>query len=139
MELTFLASLVGLSNTLQTVLTTTLEPWMATTHGDGMGMIAAITPATKTSNPILRAKVTPSDMSRMGRVPILFHREESHATTAVTYQKLVTMTAQNPTADWSSYGRHLRCLPHQGLHGLERCSLYSMAITQGNHPLSFFQ
>ncbi|KAJ8417480.1 hypothetical protein AAFF_G00287070 [Aldrovandia affinis] len=29
----------------------------------GMGMIAAITPATKSSNPILRAKVTRSDMS----------------------------------------------------------------------------
>ncbi|KAJ8414824.1 hypothetical protein AAFF_G00023470 [Aldrovandia affinis] len=65
----------------------------------GMGMIAAITPATKSSNPILRAKVTRSDMSMVGRVPILFHREESRGTTAVTYQKLVTMTAQNPTAD----------------------------------------
>ncbi|KAJ8386430.1 hypothetical protein AAFF_G00170270 [Aldrovandia affinis] len=38
-------------------------------------------------------------MSMVGRVPILFHREESRGTTAVTYQKLVTMTAQNPTAD----------------------------------------
>ena len=36
----------------------------------GMGMIAAVTPGTKTSNPILRVKVTCSDIAMVGRVPI---------------------------------------------------------------------
>ena len=60
-----------------------------------MGMIAAITP---TTNPILRAKVTP-DVSMVGRVPILFHGDEGRGTDAVKYQKLVLMEAQDPTAD----------------------------------------
>lgn len=96
----------------------------------GMGMIAAITPATKTSNPILRAKVTPSDMSRMGRVPILFHREESHATTAVTYQKLVTMTAQNPTADLDLIWKTsiLFASPRPAWSGMMQF------VQHGNHP-----
>ncbi|WAR21606.1 hypothetical protein MAR_015580 [Mya arenaria] len=41
----------------------------------GMGMIASVTPATKSTNPILRANVTPHDISMAGKVPILFHKE----------------------------------------------------------------
>ena len=61
-----------------------------------MGMIAAITPGTKTSNPILRAEVKFSDIAKVGRVPIQYHREER---SAVVYQKLHDMKAQDPTAD----------------------------------------
>ena len=46
----------------------------------GMGMIAAVTPATKSINPILRAKVNPHDISMVGRVPILFQKEEGRGT-----------------------------------------------------------
>ena len=41
----------------------------------GMGMIAAITPEIKKSNPILRVKVTRRDIAAIGRVPVQFHRE----------------------------------------------------------------
>ena len=54
----------------------------------GMGMIAAVAPATKGINRIL------TDVSMLARVPILFHREEGRGIDAVTYQKLVTMEAQ---------------------------------------------
>lgn len=65
----------------------------------GMGMIAAITPATKTSRPILRAQVTSSDISTVGRIPIHYHKEESRGMTTLAYQKLVNMKAKDPTAD----------------------------------------
>ena len=55
----------------------------------GMGMIAAITPATKTSRPILRAQVTSNDISTVGRIPIHYHKEESRGMTTLAY----------PTAD----------------------------------------
>ncbi len=43
----------------------------------GMGMIAAVTPAVKNANVILRAKVKPSDVAAMGKIPILFCRNEA--------------------------------------------------------------
>ena len=41
----------------------------------GMGMITAITPGTKKSNPILRMKVSSRDIAMVGQVPIKYHRE----------------------------------------------------------------
>ena len=64
----------------------------------GMGMIAAITPGTKKSSPILRAEVTSVDIAMVGRVPIQYYREEGLRMTAVTYQKLHDMKAYDPTA-----------------------------------------
>lgn len=62
-----------------------LTMWIHTLDGNntfhGMGMIVAITPATKSNSPILRGKHIP-DISMMGRVPILFHTEEGHGTAA---------------------------------------------------------
>ena len=46
----------------------------------GMGMIAAIIPGTKKSNPILREKVTSTDIATVGRVPIQYYREEGLGT-----------------------------------------------------------
>ena len=70
-------------------------------HGTfhGVGMIVAITPATRTSRPIPRAKVTANDISMVGRVKIQYHKEESRGMTAVTYQKLVNLKARDSTAD----------------------------------------
>ena len=64
----------------------------------GMGMIAAVTPGTKKSNPILRKKVSSRDIAMVGQVPIKYHREESLGMTAVTYGKLHDMKASDPTA-----------------------------------------
>jgi len=66
-------------------------------HGTfhGMGMIAAVTPGTRSGRPIPRAKVTSRDVTMVGRVQIRYHKEESHGMTAVTYQKLVNLKAQN--------------------------------------------
>ncbi|XP_030835634.1 uncharacterized protein LOC115921732 [Strongylocentrotus purpuratus] len=64
----------------------------------GMGMIAAITPATKTSRPTLRAQVTSSDISTVGRVAIHYHKEESSGTTTLAYQKVVNMKAKGPNS-----------------------------------------
>ena len=61
----------------------------------GMGMIATITPGTRSERPIPRAKVTSLDVAIIGRVTIPYHKEESHGMTAVTYQKLVILKAQN--------------------------------------------
>ena len=61
----------------------------------GMGMIAAITPGTRSSQPIPRAKVTSLDVALVGRVQIKYHKEESCGMTAVTYQKLINPKAQN--------------------------------------------
>ena len=63
-----------------------------------MGMIAAVTPGTKKSNPILRMKVSSRDIAMVGQVPIKYHREESLGMTAVTYGKLHDMKASDPTA-----------------------------------------
>ena len=64
----------------------------------GMGMIAAITPGTKKNNRILRVKVTPRDIASIGRVPIRYHREESLGMDMVTYEKLHSFKAKDPTA-----------------------------------------
>ncbi len=66
-------------------------------HGTfhGMGMIAAITPGIKSGHLLLRAKETFFDLSKLGRVKIHYHKEESRGMTAVTYQKLVELKAQD--------------------------------------------
>ena len=70
-------------------------------HGTfhGMGMIAAITPGTKVSKPVHRVKVTPSDISKDGRVQIRYHREECQGLTSVAYQKLYDVKAHDPTVN----------------------------------------
>ena len=64
----------------------------------GMGLITAITPGTKKSNPILRVKVTSMDIATVGRVPIQYYREEGLGMNVLTYQKLHDMKVQDPTA-----------------------------------------
>ena len=64
-----------------------------------MGMIAAIIPGTKKSNPVLRVKVAAKDIAAIGRVPIQFHKEGvGMAGTAVMYDKLHGMKVTDPTA-----------------------------------------
>lgn len=60
-----------------------------------MGMIAAITPETRSERPVPRVKVTALDVAIVGRVQIRYHKEESCGMSAVTYQKLVNLKAQN--------------------------------------------
>ena len=64
----------------------------------GMGMIAAVTPGVMKSNPIVKAKVTPRDIATIGKVPIHYHRDESLGKTLITYQKLHSFKAEDPTA-----------------------------------------
>ncbi len=66
-------------------------------HGTfhGMGMIAAVTPETRSDWPILRANVTSLDVAIVGRVQIRYHKEEGRGMSAVTYQKLFNLKAQN--------------------------------------------
>ena len=64
----------------------------------GMEMIATITPKIKKSNAILSVKVTPRDIAAIGRVPIQFHKDESLGMTTVTYEKLHSFKAKDPTA-----------------------------------------
>jgi hypothetical protein len=66
----------------------------------GMGMIAAVTPGAKMSNPILKKKVSSRDIAVVGQVPIKYHREESLRMTAVMYEKLRVhdMNANDTTA-----------------------------------------
>ena len=61
----------------------------------GMGMIAAVTPETRSVQSIPKAKVTSHDVAVVGRVRICFHKEESYGMSAVTYQKLVDLKAQD--------------------------------------------
>ena len=96
----------------------------------GMGMIATITPGTKKSNPILRVKVTPRDISIVGHVPIHYHRDESLGMTAVTYGKLRDMKASDPTA-------HLDILWKTSImFGAPRPAWSGMMqlVHHGNHP-----
>ena len=66
-------------------------------HGTfhGMGMVAAVTPGTSSGCSIPRAKVTSLDVAIVGRVQIRFHKEESCGMSAVTYQKLLDLKAQD--------------------------------------------
>ena len=93
----------------------------------GMGMIAAITPGTKTSNPILRTEVKFSDIAKVGRVPIQYHREER---SAVVYQKLHDMKAQDPTADLDTLWKTsiMFGLPRPAWSGMMQL------VHHGNHP-----
>ena len=61
----------------------------------GMGMIAAVTPGTRSNRPIPRVRVTSLDVAIVGRVQIRYHREERRGMAAVTYQKFVNFKAQN--------------------------------------------
>ena len=99
-------------------------------HGTfhGMGIIAAVTPETSSGWSILRAKVTSLDIAIVGRVRL----GRSHGMSAVTYQKLLDLKAQDyycyenldilwktfvvfgsPIPTWSGKvhhpGRHLLC------------------------------
>ena len=69
-------------------------------HGTfhGMGMIAAVTPATKAGRVIPRVKVTSHDIAMVGRVPIMYHRDESHGMSTITYHNLVNIKATDATA-----------------------------------------
>ena len=98
----------------------------------GMGMIAAVTPGFKRSNPIIRVKVTAKDIASVGHVPIQYHREESLGMTAVVYGKLHDMKASDPTAHldilwktslifvsprpaWSGMMQLVHCRNHPGI------------------------
>jgi len=62
-----------------------------------MGMIAAITPGINKSNPIHRVKVTPIKIAGVGRVPIMYHKEDSFGMTKVKYKQLNSSIAKDPT------------------------------------------
>ena len=65
----------------------------------GMGMITTVTPGIRSNNRIPRIKVSLRDLAAIGRVPIWFHKEESAGMTAIVYEKLYKMKAQDPTAN----------------------------------------
>ena len=65
----------------------------------GMGMIAAVTPGVRSNNRIPRIKVSFRDLASVGQIPIQFHKIESTGMTAIMYEKLCTMKAQDPTAN----------------------------------------
>ena len=83
-----------------------------------MGMIAAITPETRSEQPVPRAKVTALDVASVGRVEIRYHKEESCSMSAVTYQKLVNLKAQNSFENLDVLWKTL-CLDLPDLHGQE--------------------
>ena len=58
-------------------------------------MIAAVSPETRSVQSIPRAKVTSHDVAIAGRVRICFHKEESYGMSAVTYQILLDLKAQD--------------------------------------------
>ena len=65
-----------------------------------MGIIAAVTPEISSGWPILRAKEVTSlinslDIAIVGRLQICFYKEKSHGMSAVTYQKLLDLKAQD--------------------------------------------
>ena len=96
----------------------------------GMGIIAAVTPATDTSTPINRTKVTCNDVAMMGRVPIMFHREETTGTDTVKFQKLISITAHDPTADMDIIWKTaiLFASPRPAWSGMMQF------VHHGNHP-----
>ena len=65
----------------------------------GVGMIAAITPDVRKSNPMIRMKVTPKDVAAIGRVPIQYIREDSLGENILKYEKLHSFEAMDPTAN----------------------------------------
>jgi len=64
----------------------------------GMGMIAAVTPGTKASSPISRVKVNSDEIASVGRVPILYCKENAVGMTTVRYQKFRSFAAKDLTA-----------------------------------------
>jgi len=60
--------------------------------------IATITPEIKRSIPITRVKVRSQDIAIVGCIPIQYHRKESLGMTAVKYEQLHDMKANDPTA-----------------------------------------
>jgi len=64
----------------------------------GMGMIATITPGIKKSTPLCRAKVSPSEIACIGRVPILYHKEDGLGMTKLKYEQLNSFIAKDSTS-----------------------------------------
>jgi len=90
-------------------------------HGTfhGMGMIGAFTPGTRSGQAIPRAKVTSLDVAMVGRVRIRYHKEERRGMTAVTYQRLVNLKAQNCCENLIFCGRHPSYLDNLDRRGPE--------------------
>lgn len=63
----------------------------------GMGIIATVTPGTRTTQSIPKRNVTGKEICTLGRIQIRFHREERHGLSAVEYQTLVSMKPSDPT------------------------------------------
>ena len=96
----------------------------------GMGMIAAINPATKESKRICRAKVSWKDIAMVGQVPILYRKEESIGMTALMFHKLKEIKAPDPTA-------HLDILWKTFIMTGSPTPMWSgmmKLVHQGNHP-----
>ena len=66
-------------------------------HGTfhGMDIIAAVIPETSSVRSILRVKVTSLDVASIGKVQIHLHKEQNCGKSAVTYQKLLDLKAQD--------------------------------------------
>ena len=82
-----------------------------------MGMIIAATPETSSEWPIPRAKVTSLDLAIVGRVQICFHKEVSRGMSAVTYQKLLDLKAQDCYENLDVLWKHSSCVDLLGLCG----------------------
>ncbi len=59
---------------------------------------SAVTPAVRKANVILRAKVKPNDVAAMGKVPILFYCDGGLGLSTITFEKLHSFRAKDPTA-----------------------------------------
>ena len=61
----------------------------------GMGMIATVSPGIKWNRSFTRESVSSLDLAIVGRVPILYHRNERGSMTTEAYPKLVNLKAEN--------------------------------------------
>lgn len=62
----------------------------------GMGIIAAVTPATKRHHPVPRERISPQDISTTGHIPIQFPKREVQGMEEITYNNLVVQQVHDP-------------------------------------------
>jgi hypothetical protein len=89
-------------------------------HGTfhGMGMIAAVTPESKSKHVIPCIKVTAHDISQIGRIRIQYHQDERQGMTSIKYQTLYDIKLNQQLPILTSFGNLLFCLENQGQLGL---------------------
>ncbi len=96
----------------------------------GMGIIAAVTPACRSTTAIPKVKVTSEDIAAVGKLDIRFYRRPCKESTALTYKALPAFVVDDDTYNADLLWKTAWLLhPHrQSWNG------YMQTVHSGNHP-----